>query len=244
MTAFELAYRCAEPFLPPLYGSVRRQLLEITRSGASARPELLDVGGRKSHYTIGVPANVTISELPRETETQAALGLGVTDEMVSRTRARRSNVREILLDDMTRSRLPDACFDLAVAVEVLEHVEEDGLFLHEVARVLRPGGVFLMTTPNGDTTPTPHNADHKRHYTRAQLHELLGAVFDDVRVEYAVVGSRFRRVGLRSWSARHPLRTMASMGANVINRIESARADVPARAIGTRHLIARAVRGR
>ncbi|NUO62697.1 MAG: methyltransferase domain-containing protein [Gemmatimonadaceae bacterium] len=243
MTAFEMAYRCAEPFLPPLYASVRRQLLAIT--GPDERPrELLDVGGRKSHYTIGVPANVTISELPRETETQVALGLGVTEEMVARTRDRRSNVRAIVLDDMTRSALPDASFDLAVAVEVLEHVEEDALFVREVARVLRPGGVFLMTTPNGDTTPKPHNADHKRHYTRAQLRELLSSVFPDVHVEYAVVGSRFRRAGLKSWSVRHPLRTVASMGANVINRLESARPDVPARAIGTRHLIARAVRGR
>ena len=39
-------------------------------------------------------------------------------------------------------------FDLAVAVEVLEHIDGHAGFFREVARVLKPGGMFLFTTPN------------------------------------------------------------------------------------------------
>jgi SAM-dependent methyltransferase len=41
-------------------------------------------------------------------------------------------------------------FDCLVAIDVLEHLPEDGPFLREVKRVLRPGGMALITVPNGD----------------------------------------------------------------------------------------------
>ena len=44
--------------------------------------------------------------------------------------------------------LPDASVDLAYSVEVLEHLEDQFAFLREVQRVLRPGGRFVVTTPN------------------------------------------------------------------------------------------------
>jgi len=43
---------------------------------------------------------------------------------------------------------PDASFDLAVAVELVEHIESHGSLFQEVARVLKPGGKLLFTTPN------------------------------------------------------------------------------------------------
>jgi SAM-dependent methyltransferase len=42
----------------------------------------------------------------------------------------------------------DASFDAAIAVEVLEHIDGHDRFYAEVARVLKPGGVILFTTPN------------------------------------------------------------------------------------------------
>jgi SAM-dependent methyltransferase len=42
---------------------------------------------------------------------------------------------------------PDDSFDLLTALDVLEHIEDDRGALREVARVLRPGGIFLATVP-------------------------------------------------------------------------------------------------
>lgn len=42
----------------------------------------------------------------------------------------------------------DASFDVAVAVEVLEHIDGHDRFFGEVARVLAPGGIIMFTTPN------------------------------------------------------------------------------------------------
>ncbi|HEX8524503.1 MAG TPA: class I SAM-dependent methyltransferase, partial [Tepidisphaeraceae bacterium] len=43
---------------------------------------------------------------------------------------------------------PDASFDVVFSTEVIEHVESHRTFISESARVLKPGGYIVMTTPN------------------------------------------------------------------------------------------------
>jgi SAM-dependent methyltransferase len=47
-------------------------------------------------------------------------------------------------------RLPygDATFDIVCSIEVVEHVEDQFAFCRELMRVLKPGGVAVITTPN------------------------------------------------------------------------------------------------
>jgi SAM-dependent methyltransferase len=44
--------------------------------------------------------------------------------------------------------LPDAAADVAAAVEVVEHLENPRALCRELARIARPGGWVVMTTPN------------------------------------------------------------------------------------------------
>ncbi len=149
MKPFEIGYRLAFPFLPNIYTQVRKHLGDLLK--CVEKPVIiLDVGGRKSHYTIGLPVKVVISDLPRDDELRNRLHLGINSEIIEQTLHRRSNILDIVYDDMTRSNFPDGSFDGVVTVEVLEHVMQDEKFLSEVYRVLKPGGFFLMTTPNGD----------------------------------------------------------------------------------------------
>lgn len=52
--------------------------------------------------------------------------------------------------DLNRDQLPytDASFDLVTCTEVIEHLEHHRGALREIGRVLRPGGVCVLTTPN------------------------------------------------------------------------------------------------
>ena len=45
-------------------------------------PKILDVGGRKSPYTIGIPAEITIIDLPRDSEIQQKLNLGINSTVI------------------------------------------------------------------------------------------------------------------------------------------------------------------
>ena len=52
------------------------------------------------------------------------------------------------LADAGRIPYADAMFDLAFADNVLEHLDAPAVVLAEIARVLKPGGVFVFKTPN------------------------------------------------------------------------------------------------
>ena len=236
MTHFEFFYLLLEPFLPPLQQQVRARLRYLAKT-SSSRPEILDVGGRLSNYTIGLPANITITDIERRTPIQEALHLGTNDKLITRLAKRRSNVAAIRYDDMTKSRLADGSYDLVVAVEVLEHVELDEQFVAEVSRVLKPGQTFLMTTPNGDFVRNT-NPDHKRHYTREQLRALLERHFEDVHVEYAIKTGRFYALSLRNWSFKHPLRTAVTMISGALSAWQSRSGEVRFEKCRTHQLIA------
>jgi len=47
-----------------------------------------------------------------------------------------------------RLPFPDAHFDASVSIEVIEHVQDQFAFLRELARITKPGGRVIVTTPN------------------------------------------------------------------------------------------------
>lgn len=65
----------------------------------------------------------------------------------------------------------DGGFDLAVALDVLEHVGDDAFALRELARVVRPGGLLVMTVPQYAWLWGEHDvlSHHHRRYTRPML---------------------------------------------------------------------------
>ncbi|MCP3958350.1 MAG: methyltransferase domain-containing protein [bacterium] len=209
------------------------------RTTPATSPSILDVGGRTSPYTIGLKARVTVLDVPREGRVRTNLNLGMTDGIADRLRRRRSNIEQLVIDDMTRTTIPDHSFDGIAAVETIEHVVDDQAFVRQAERLLKPGGWFYLTTPNGDyvlNEPPNRNPDHVRHYTRDELISLLKERFPEVEVVYGVRTGRARYRGLRSISPRRPLQALSTGFSNLINRYESR--DVETEPRRTAHLFA------
>jgi 2-polyprenyl-3-methyl-5-hydroxy-6-metoxy-1,4-benzoquinol methylase len=51
------------------------------------------------------------------------------------------------IGDITNSTLNDKVFDLVLCSEVLEHISNASGALQEIARILKPGGVLILSTP-------------------------------------------------------------------------------------------------
>lgn len=66
-------------------------------------------------------------------------------------------------------------FDAVVASDVLEHIEDDTTAVAEIARVLRPGGVAVISVPAHQWLFSQHDAalHHFRRYSKAGLSALL-----------------------------------------------------------------------
>lgn len=84
---------------------------------------------------------------------------------------RGSKVNRFIQGDGHHLPFRDACFDLVLCLEVIEHVQHTDQFLLEVRRVLSPGGAFLVTAPfNQPYHEEPH--DYRR-FTRYGLKTIL-----------------------------------------------------------------------
>lgn len=75
---------------------------------------------------------------------------------------------------------PDASFDVIVSFETLEHIMEHEAFLREVDRLLAPGGMFIISSPNrveySDRTGYK-NEFHVKELDRVELKTLLEPYF-------------------------------------------------------------------
>jgi SAM-dependent methyltransferase len=73
--------------------------------------------------------------------------------------------------DARRLPVADGAYDLFLAFDVLEHIEDDVLVTAEMFRVLRPGGVALIAVPCDMALWSAHDvaSGHVRRYTRDTL---------------------------------------------------------------------------
>lgn len=99
----------------------------------------------------------------------------------------RSSVARFRAADARHLPLPDRCADLYVALETIEHVEDDRAFLADVIRVLKPDGLFICSTPNRTVTnpgtavtDRPWNRYHRREYNHGEFVRLLEQAFERV----------------------------------------------------------------
>lgn len=85
--------------------------------------------------------------------------------------AREKGFACVLSSDSIRLAVASGAIDCLIALDVLEHVEDDVAAMREIARVLRPGGVFLFTVPAFPLLWRHHDVmyGHFRRYLKSEL---------------------------------------------------------------------------
>lgn len=117
---------------------------------------------------------------------EAATGLDVSRDAVAHARSRygRANLSFV---NGSAAELPfaDHSFDLVVSFETIEHHDRHQEMISEIHRVLRPGGLLIISSPNKQyysVEPGYQNPFHVKELFREELLELLSSAFRHVQL--------------------------------------------------------------
>jgi SAM-dependent methyltransferase len=99
-----------------------------------------------------------------------------------------------ILDLDALAREPDATYDVISMIEVIEHLPEPLELLRLVARLLKPGGLLLLTTGNLESVVARRQGIHYR-YCAPEIHVSL--------FNPRCLAALYRRVGLEPHAVRY-----------------------------------------
>jgi SAM-dependent methyltransferase len=134
----------------------------------------------------------------------AVTGVDIDEPTVEHARANYAGIDFRVGSATDLSAFADDAFEAVVAFEMIEHVAEQEQVLAEIARVLAPAGLLVMSTPERKAYSDDrdfHNPFHARELTQAEFTDLLGRHFRAISLfaQRAIAGSRIDALGEAGW---------------------------------------------
>lgn len=145
----------------------REAWLEKTLQAIPAGQRILDAGAGELRYK-GLCSHLQYVSQDFAQYTGEGDGLGLQTGSWDQTRLD-------IVSDITDIPIEDGSFDAAMCIEVLEHVPDPISALRELTRVLRPGGVLIITAPFSSLThyaPYFFQTGYSRYFYEHWLGEL------------------------------------------------------------------------
>ena len=109
-------------------------------------------------------------------------GIDKNEELIKALQAEYPTSTFISANIPPLSTLADNTFDYIVTFQVIEHIENDDLFIKEAHRVLKPGGKLFLTTVN-KTFSLTLNPWHVREYYADGLKSFMAKYFPKVETK-------------------------------------------------------------
>src|SRR5262245_47023631 len=120
---------------------------------------------------LGCGTGFTLSLLP-----SGARGVGIDFSQAALRYARtRAPGAELVRASAYALPFPTGSFDAVLALDVLEHLDDDALAARELQRVLAPGGAAIVTVPAFAQLWSAHDEalEHRRRYRLAEIERVL-----------------------------------------------------------------------
>jgi ubiquinone/menaquinone biosynthesis C-methylase UbiE len=173
------------------------------------------------------------SELLRRAGAASVVGVDISDEALADARQRAPEC-EFVPGDLRKLPFPDGEFDVVVCMEALEHTDDIGGTLDQLARVLRPDGVVLVSSPNPGVYEAG-NPFHLHELTADELHHELAARFPHTRLlrQYRLLASAVladgdrRAVALEAFELHGVSVARLAPGAETYSVVVASHAELP-----------------
>lgn len=112
---------------------------------------------------------------------KSAVALDISEQACELSRRTLAGWKNAQVIEAPFERLPwkAPTFDVALLLEVIEHLSDPAQALAGVKKILRPGGFLLVSTPAVERSPNPH---HARIFSKSQLGAALREHFAHVRI--------------------------------------------------------------
>jgi hypothetical protein len=110
----------------------------------------------------------------------SVVGVDISPEVVAHACKKYGDKVTFSVGSCTDIPLDDASVDVVVSFETLEHLAEHELMLKEVKRVLRPGGILILSSPdklNYTILPKTQNPFHARELSKEEFRILVDKYF-------------------------------------------------------------------
>lgn len=121
---------------------------------------------------VGCGAGILMSELE-----QYGNVYGIDVSALAVDYCKKRGLPNVTVDDLAKLTFPNEQFDVVIALDVLEHIENDAQAVSEIHRVLKPGGTVIIFVPA--FMALWGEADEMgRHFRRYQKPELLKRLRD------------------------------------------------------------------
>lgn len=133
----EIQYGAPAPLPDPRLDRKFARICELVREHLPATA-YLDAGCGDGRYLAALAA-----ELP-----ERVAGVDISERILETARRQAPPGAELRQANLERLPFPDGEFDLVLSTQVIEHVLDPPLAAVELARVLRPGGVLVISTDN------------------------------------------------------------------------------------------------
>ncbi|OLD57950.1 MAG: hypothetical protein AUI54_00755 [Acidobacteria bacterium 13_1_40CM_2_56_5] len=109
----------------------------------------------------------------------------------------------------------EGAFDIVIASEIIEHVDDPDVFLREASRPLKPDGTIIVTTPYR-LTERPLDPHHTHEYFPGELESLMKRFYREVRITLTHPAWVTSLYTLHGWAEpfRWLVNALAVMGSN------------------------------
>lgn len=154
---FRVSFMTYRPFANQEYRNALQCRLEIP-----ALLRALPIARGCRLLEVGCGRGIGLGELAKRCAPSRLVGLDIAPDLIAVARARLGAGAELYVGDVRRLPFGDREFDVVIDFGTCYHVDEPGVALREIARVLDVGGLFIHESPLAQVIAHPIRSGGRR----------------------------------------------------------------------------------